>query len=81
MYHNADGVEKLSFVADNVVCGDAYIITGQSNSHASSLQSNYSSPFCRSFGVKTGYEKYSDNDKKIRWGLAPVNCKTCKGGA
>jgi hypothetical protein len=79
LYHNADGVEKLSFVADNVVCGDAYIITGQSNSHWSSLQSTYSSPFCKSFGVKTGYEKYSDNDKKIRWGLATGNCKTCKG--
>ena len=79
LYHNADGVEKLSFVADNVVCGDAYIITGQSNSHWSSLQSTYSSPFCKSFGVKTGYEKYSENDKKIRWGLATGNCKNCKG--
>jgi hypothetical protein len=79
LYHQTDGVKKLSFIADNVVCGDAYIITGQSNSHASSLQSNYSSPFCRSFGVKTGYEKYSDTDKKTRWGLATGNCKNCEG--
>ena len=66
---------------DNIVCGDAYIITGQSNSHASSNKSIYSSPFIRSFGVKTGYEKYSDEDKKIRWGLATGNCKNCKGEA
>ena len=79
LYHQTNSKEKLMFIADNVVCGDAYIITGQSNSHWSSLQSTYSSPFCKSFGVKTGYEKYSDNDKKIRWGLATGNCKNCKG--
>ena len=79
LYHQIESVEKLSFIADNVVCGDAYIITGQSNSHASSNKSSYTSPFCRSFGVKTGYEKYTDEDKKIRWGLATGNCLTCKG--
>jgi len=79
LYHQIESVEKLSFIADNVVCGDAYIITGQSNSHASSNKSSYTSPFCRSFGVKTGYEKYTDEDKKIRWGLATGNCIKCKG--
>ncbi|MEO9511248.1 MAG: sialate O-acetylesterase [Flavobacteriaceae bacterium] len=64
----------LYLVADSVVCGDAYIITGQSNSHASSTRSNYSSPFCRSFGVKTGYESYSEKDKQVRWGKASGNC-------
>ena len=41
LYHQIESVEKLSFIADNVVCGDAYIITGQSNSHASSNKSSY----------------------------------------
>ena len=44
LYHQIESVEKLSFIADNVVCGDAYIITGQSNSHASSNKSSYTSP-------------------------------------
>ena len=79
LYHKNDDVETLSFVADNIVCGDAYIITGQSNSHASSKKSNYSSPYLKSFGVKTGYETYSEDDKKIRWGLATGNCENCKG--
>ena len=79
LYHQIENENKLSFVSDNVVCGDAYIITGQSNSHASSKKSIYSSPFARSFGVKTGYEKYTEQDKKIRWGLATGNCKNCKG--
>ncbi|WP_139959443.1 sialate O-acetylesterase [Flavicella sediminum] len=70
--------EKLCFVADDVVCGDAYIITGQSNSHASSTLSTYSNPFCRSFGVKTGYKSYTEAHKKIRWGLATGNCPDLK---
>ena len=79
LYHQTNNEEKLLFIADYIVCGDAYIITGQSNSHASSLRSTYSSPFCKSFGVKTGYEKYSEKDKKIRWGLATGNCENCEG--
>ena len=71
--------ETLLHKIDNIVCGDAYIITGQSNSHASNKKSIYSSLFARSFGVKTGYESYSDDDKKVKWGLATGNCKTCKG--
>ncbi|WP_339754309.1 sialate O-acetylesterase [Algoriphagus aquimarinus] len=66
--------ESIYMVADNVVCGDAYIITGQSNSHPSSTLSTYSSPFARSFGVKTGYEPYSEEDKNVRWGSATGNC-------
>jgi hypothetical protein len=69
-----DQKESLYFAADHVVCGDAYIITGQSNSHPSSTLSTYSSPFARSFGVKTGYESYTEEDKNVRWGSATGNC-------
>ena len=79
IYSKREGLESLLFEAKNIVCGDAYIITGQSNSHASSKKATYSNSFARSFGVKTGYEKYSEEDKKIRWGLATGNCKNCKG--
>ena len=77
--HNEKEKESLVYVANDIVSGDAYIITGQSNSHASSKKSTYSSPFARSFGVKTGYESYTSEDKKVRWGLATGNCKTCEG--
>lgn len=30
LYHQTNNEEKLLFIADNIVCGDAYIITGQS---------------------------------------------------
>lgn len=63
----------------NVVSGDVYVITGQSNSHASSKTYNLSNKYCRSFGVKTGFENYSDLDKKSRWGLATGNCLACSG--
>ncbi|MCK0157283.1 prolyl oligopeptidase family serine peptidase [Cellulophaga sp. F20128] len=79
LYLQKKSKDSLYLTVDNVVCGDAYIISGQSNSHASSSESNYSSPFCRSFGVKTGFESYSEEDKKVRWGLATGNLKDLKG--
>ena len=79
LYKKVGKNESLLYKAINIVCGDAYIITGQSNSHASSEKSIYSSRFARSFGVKTGYETYSDKDKMVGWGLATGNCKNCEG--
>jgi hypothetical protein len=73
LYINRNGNNELCFSADSVVCGDAYIITGQSNSHASSSKANFSNPYCRSFGVKTGYVAYTDEHKKVRWGRATGN--------
>lgn len=75
LYIQNKGKESLYKVVDKVVCGDAYIITGQSNSHPSSTLASYTSPYSRSFGVKTGYEPYTEEDKKIRWGIASGNCK------
>lgn len=78
--HLKKGVkDSLVTLADSVVCGDAFIITGQSNSHASSSLSTYSNPYCRSFGVKTGYENFSEDDKKVRWGRASGNCTELVG--
>ena len=74
LYIQAQDQDSLYLVADSVVCGDAYIITGQSNSHPSSTLSIFTSPYCRSFGVKTGYEPYTEDDKKVRWGRASGNC-------
>ena len=74
LYLRAQDQDSLYLVADSVVCGDAYIITGQSNSHPSSTLSTFTSPYCRSFGVKTGYEPYTEDDKKVRWGRASGNC-------
>ena len=79
LYKKEGNNESLLYTAKNIVSGDAYIITGQSNSHASSKESIYSSSFARSFGVKTGYETYSDKDKMVGWGLATGNCKNCEG--
>lgn len=77
-YIKKNNKDSLYLLANHVVCGDAYIITGQSNSHASSSLSTYSNTYCRSFGVKTGYESYTEADKQIRWGLATGNCPGLK---
>jgi hypothetical protein len=79
LFIEKNGIQTNCFSASNVVCGDAYIITGQSNSHASSSEATYSSPYCRSFGVKTGYAAYTDAHKKVRWGNATGSGPGLKG--
>lgn len=79
LYVEKNKKESLYQVIDSVVCGDAYIISGQSNSHASSSLSTYSDSHARSFGVKTGYETYDEDDKKIRWGKATGNAPNLEG--
>ncbi len=79
LYTHKNQKDSLYMVANSVVCGDAYIITGQSNSHASSSLMTYNNTYCRSFGVKTGFEAYNEADKKTRWGRATGNAPDLKG--
>jgi len=54
-----------------VVCGDAYILTGQSNAHYAWSDATFQNNFCRTFGVKTGmsnYDPYSPAD--TLWNLS-----------
>jgi PKD repeat protein len=56
---------------DSLVCGDVYMINGQSNSHPSNVLSTYKNEFCRSFGVQTDYLNTVNYDAKdTLWGLA-----------
>ncbi len=43
---------------DSIVCGDAYILSGQSNSHYVWEDATFTNEFCRTFGVKTGSSNY-----------------------
>jgi len=43
---------------DSIVCGDAYIITGQSLSHPSDSRSTYSNEFCRTLGIQNVNQNY-----------------------
>lgn len=79
LYIQKNEKDSLYMVADSVVCGDAYIISGQSNSHASSSSATFNSSYSRSFGVKTGFEEYSESDKKVRWGKATGNAPDLDG--
>ncbi len=51
----------LIAVRDSIVCGDVYIINGQSNSHPYG-NTNYSNEFWRSFGKHTNYDDYIASD-------------------
>jgi Carbohydrate esterase, sialic acid-specific acetylesterase len=57
--------------ADSIICGDAYIISGQSNSHNTNDTATYKNEFCRSFGVQTpngNMDAYNPAD--TNWGLS-----------
>lgn len=57
--------------ADSIVCGDAYIISGQSNSHNTNDTATYKNEFCRSFGVQTpngNGDVYNPAD--TNWGIS-----------
>jgi len=54
LYSKVLTVSTLLKTADSVVCGDAYVFSGQSNSHPTSSYATYKNEFCRSFGIQTG---------------------------
>jgi len=71
LYGFVSGNRRLLREAADLVVGDAYLITGQSNSHPSSPSLMTQSPFLRSFGVQTlnsNYVAYDPGD--TLWGLA-----------
>lgn len=56
---------------DSVICGDVYILSGQSNAHYAWADAVYKNEFCRTFGVKTessNYYPYLPGD--TLWSLA-----------
>ena len=56
---------------DSLVCGDAFLIAGQSNAHPANTLATYQNEFCRTLGVQTGnlnYDAYSAAD--TLWGYA-----------
>lgn len=47
------GIITFLTSADSILCGDAYIISGQSNADRTSSSATYKNEFCRTFGVQT----------------------------
>lgn len=71
VYANRTNDSSLVTMRDSIVCGDVYVINGQSNSHPSSSLERYSNEYCRTFGIQTGnsnYNVYSLSD--TLWSLA-----------
>ncbi|PIS27194.1 MAG: hypothetical protein COT43_11785 [Candidatus Marinimicrobia bacterium CG08_land_8_20_14_0_20_45_22] len=53
------GTQKTLIVTcDSIVCGDAFLLCGQSNSHNALSTETYENEFCRTFGVKVGNSNY-----------------------
>lgn len=56
---------------DSIVCGDVYLIAGQSNGHPTSAWATYQNEFCRTLGVQTDSQNYKPyNPADTLWGYA-----------
>ncbi|QJD81192.1 hypothetical protein HH216_00430 [Spirosoma rhododendri] len=60
--YRAPGDSAWVATRDSIVCGDAYLIMGQSNAVGRFDNNPYGSPFCRSFGVNSGNSAYNPAD-------------------
>lgn len=60
--HRAPGDSVWVATRDSLVCGDAYLIMGQSNAIGRFDNNPYGSPFCRSFGINSGNVAYNPAD-------------------
>jgi len=67
----SNSLYDVIYTADSIVCGDAYLINGQSNSHYINPLATYRNEYCRSFGKNTNYNVYNPAD--TLWGLARGN--------
>ena len=69
--------QNLVMERDSIVCGDVYLINGQSNSHPNAISYSFESEFCRSFGRHTNYNDYNPAD--TTWGLSNGQgwCDSC----
>ncbi len=69
------GVKKVLETVSNIVCGDAYLIDGQSNAEATAFgpaDANYQNEWIRSFGSTSSDPKA----RLTRWGNAVVRSRT-----
>ncbi|MES2131830.1 MAG: T9SS type A sorting domain-containing protein [Bacteroidota bacterium] len=77
-YINNDLESGGSLIANHVVCGDAYIISGQSNAIANNLTQTEVDNLINTYGAATTYGKYSRSYSSIfdvgqeSWGVSSV---------
>lgn len=74
--HRSTGDSVWIATRDSIVCGDAYLIMGQSNAVGRFDNDPFRSTFCRSFGVNNGNATYNPADTS--WCLTntteAINC-------
>ncbi|HVZ40965.1 MAG TPA: sialate O-acetylesterase [Candidatus Kapabacteria bacterium] len=77
VYLTRGSVDSLIGVCDSIICGDALLVCGQSNSTPGNAAATYSSEFCRTFGVNTGFGTMLPSDTV--WGLSSANASGFQG--
>ncbi len=71
LYLKLGATSTLINTADSLVCGDAFIVSGQSNSQATDPAATYTNEYCRSFGIQTlNYNGDPYNPADTNWGIS-----------
>lgn len=74
VYAKQNSTSELIYTADSLVCGDAYVIMGQSNAQAPDTNISYSNEFCRTFGIQTNnFNTVDYNAADTNWALASAD--------
>lgn len=74
LFVKTSAVSTLVATADSLVCGDVYIIAGQSNSHPTDSYATYTNEYCRSFGVQTAnINGNTYNPADTLWGISKAD--------
>lgn len=74
LYLKTGSSSTLISSANNVVCGDFFMIAGQSNSTPTDALMTYENEFCRSFGMQTlNYNAFPYNPADTLWGLSKAD--------
>ena len=77
-YLNNSPLTTMATIAEHVVCGDAYIISGQSNATANDLTQTEINNLINTYGATTTYGKYSRSYSSIYdvgqegWGVSSM---------
>jgi hypothetical protein len=70
----AGTTSTLIHTADSLICGDVYLVAGQSNSHPTNSFATYNNEYCRSFGVQTAnYNGNNYNPADTNWGFSKAD--------
>jgi len=68
VHSEAQGRDSIMAIRDSIVCGDIFLVDGQSDAEFGYDSSKYSNEFCRTFGIN-----FSEDFRDTEWAVAQTD--------